>query len=67
MFKNYITQYYNSVEWIFVLIAKEKAIINLLCGECDVKLKEQIKKKMRNWNWPFENNILTKQQTRNDN
>ena len=39
---------------------KEKAIINLLCGECDVKLKEQIKKKMRNWNWPFENNILSK-------
>ena len=46
---------------------KKKAIINLLCGECDVKFKERIKKKMRNWNWPFENNILTKQQTRNDN
>ena len=43
---------------------KEKAIINLLCGECVVKFKERIK---NNWNWPFENNVLSKQQTRNDN
>ena len=42
---------------------QKKTITNLLCDECDVKLKEQIKK---NWNWPFENNILTKQQTSND-
>ena len=46
---------------------KEKAITILLCGECDYKFKERIKKKMRNWNWPFENNILSKQQTRNNN
>ena len=38
---------------------QKKTITNLLCGECDDKLKEQIKKKMRNWNWPFENNNLT--------
>ena len=46
---------------------KQKKAITIkffLCGECDVKLKEQLKK---NWNWPFENNILTKEQTRNDN
>jgi hypothetical protein len=46
----------------------KKAITILLCGECDDKFKEQIKKKMRdNYNWPFENNILSKQQTRNSN
>ncbi len=46
----------------------KKAITILLCGECDDKFKEQIKKKMRdNYNWPFENNILSKQQTRNNN
>ena len=48
---------------------KEKAITILRCGECDDKLKERIKNKIRdNWNWPFENNsILSKQQTRNNN
>ena len=36
---------------------KNKAITILLCGDCDDKLKEQIKKKMRdNYNWPFGNN-----------
>ena len=47
---------------------KEKAITILLCGECDDKLKERIKIQIRdNWNWPFENNILSKQQKRNSN
>ena len=45
----------------------KKAVTILRCDECDDKLKEQIKKKMMNWNWPFENNILSKQQTKNDN
>jgi len=46
----------------------KKAITILLCGECDDKLNERIKIKIRdNLNWPFENNILTKHQTRNDN
>ena len=38
------------------------------CDECDDKLKERIKNKMvKINNWPFENNNLSKQQTRNDN
>ncbi len=46
---------------------KNKAITILLCGDCDNKLKEQIKKKMRdNWNWPFDNNY-GKQDIRYDN
>ena len=47
---------------------KDKAIIILRCGPCDDKLKERIKNKIRdNWNWSFENNMLSKQQTRNNN
>ena len=46
----------------------KKAITILLCGECDDKLKERIKNKIRdNWNRPFENNMLSKQQSRNNN
>ena len=46
----------------------KKVITILRCGECDDKLKERIKiKMMKNYNWPFENNMLSKQQTRNHN
>jgi hypothetical protein len=46
----------------------KKAITILLCGECDDKLKERIKNEIvKNYNWPFENNMLSKQQSRNDN
>ncbi len=38
--------------------------ICIKCVECDEKLKERIKKKIRdNWNWPFENNLISKQET----
>ena len=47
---------------------KEKAITILRCGPCDDKLKERIKiKLMKNYNWPFESNVLSKQDTRNNN
>ncbi len=47
---------------------KGKPITILRYGPCDDKLKERIKKQIRdNWNWSFENNMLSKQLTRNNN
>ncbi len=44
---------------------KDKIKIFLRCDICYLKFKERLK---HNWNWPFEkNNMLSKQQTRNDN